>query len=138
MGEFIDKTGKKFNMLTVKKYLGNRCWLYEFVYDFLRGMIDGDGCISFNEYSKTSYADLTLTTSSIMANKIKKWLDENCPYEDHFVLTHRRKENQDNATLISSNKSYIKNILNLLYGNAEMYMDRKYNKYLAFLGAFGL
>lgn len=110
----------------------------EFMYDFLRGMIDGDGCISFNENSKTNYADLTLTTSTIMANKIKDWLDKNCPYEDHFVLTHRRKENQDNATLISTTKSYIKNILNLLYGNAEVYMNRKYNKYLAFLEAFGL
>ena len=99
-------------------------------FHFLRGMIDGDGCISFSEEKK--YQDLSLTTSTIMANKIIDWLNQKYEFKNYFILTHRRKENKNNATLITTKKTYINNVLDSLYEGSKIFLERKYKKYLDF------
>lgn len=98
----------------------------EFFFDFLRGMFDGDGCISFSKEKK--YCDVTLTSTPIMLNKILDWLNKNCEYDCKFYLNYRHKDNLNNATIISTNKDFNKNFLKDLYLNSTIYLDRKFNK----------
>lgn len=90
----------------------------ELLSHFLRGFIDGDGCISNGSFSFRSWR-------KDFAKKVIKVLNEECgseikePYLDgtsYHVVFGKREQ--------------VKLILDYLYKDAEIYLDRKYQKYL--------
>ena len=100
----------------------------EYFFDYLRGVIDGDGCISFVEGGT---CNLTITTSTIMAEHLNKYI-EDFMGESKFYLTHRHKDVLNNATLQATNKHFIYNILIRTYENETTSLNRKKEKYLAY------
>lgn len=101
----------------------------EHIKGFLRGLIDGDGCISFSPNART--ANLTITTSTIMTEQLNELFIERYG-ESKFYLVHRNKNNLLNATLQATNKHFIIKVLTDLYETDGIYLNRKYLKYLAY------
>lgn len=96
--------------------------------DFVRGEIDGDGCICITSKNKIQ---VSLITSSLLAKRIDDWTEKQLGFG--WLWTYRKKENKETVTLRMSGKAKSFKLLNLIYGDATIYLDRKYNKYLDFL-----
>lgn len=104
---------------------------------FIRGYFDGDGCISFNKSDKKSvwqgYWSIISTRDFIdtLYNIIKIELNQEC----RRIYGKYKKNNGNNITTIiegSGNRKTLK-LMNWLYKDATIYLERKYNKYLELL-----
>ena len=99
----------------------------KFFKHFLRGMFDGDGCISFGK----NYQDVNITINSKMAEMLKNKISEELK-EDRLYKTIRHKERPEIVTLLATNTHYIYNFLNYLYKDSNIYLNRKYDLYLKY------
>jgi DNA-binding transcriptional regulator WhiA len=98
----------------------------EFVYDFIRGFVDGDGCISYKA-TKDSYSFMLVGASQVFLKNVMKFLDI-----DKLSLIQTTKT----SYLVScSNRDDIYRILTKLYEHStyETRLDRKFNKYQEFI-----
>ena len=86
---------------------------------FARGYFDGDG--SFGVYGQNELSLSCVGTQSIIDNLFSEIGD--------FSQYHHKDHNEATITLNASAKNAA-NILNYLYTNSTVYLDRKYNKYL--------
>ena len=98
----------------------------EFMIDFLRGMFDGDGTLT---YSEDKSQDVTFRLSShfeSICHDYQLLIDE---------LIHKTEHNKLFCAKDVWNCSWrgynqVLSILDILYKDAELYLDRKYQKYL--------
>lgn len=105
----------------------------ELYFHFIRGYFDGNGCLSFSR--EKNYNDLTYTGSTIFVSQLKQILE--LYTEGHlFYLTHRKPDNLENGTIISTYKYSNKIILDKMYENATIFLDRKFKKYQQFLAEY--
>ena len=90
------------------------------IYDFIRGYIDGDGCIWFNKKM--------MITLEIMGTH--EFLEQIQNIFPQMTLGHKdkRRPNSNTYRLIACANNAI-DILNKVYGNATVYLDRKYKRY---------
>lgn len=87
---------------------------------FIRGYIDGDGCLSFcDKDHKKTYLSI-LGTEDVLEN-IQNWL----PLQYKFQLYN--KENVKQLAFAGKTAFFIENYL---YKNCKIRLERKYNKYL--------
>lgn len=94
---------------------------HEFIYDFIRGYIDGDGTIYVDKRGAWSFG--CLGTYDIVKNirdllKLEVIISEEHPERCKGIYSFK-----------AGGLKYF-NSLNLLYGNATIYLDRKYEKFL--------
>lgn len=94
---------------------------------FIRGFLDGDGCILVNRTLGTS--GINFTSASLMF--LKDLEEVLTPYITH---SHISKEKSDVWHLRCHGKQIL-NILEYIYSDANIYMHRKYEKY-KLLGSF--
>ena len=96
---------------------------------FLRGLWDGDGSISLSHTGNRIFPSINLTTSSIMYDKI---YDKLIQHIDNFkgYGHYRNKNKKYTKTLIITSQEMTIKILDYLYDDSTIYMDRKYQKYL--------
>lgn len=86
---------------------------------FIRGYIDGDGCIS---YKNKEHTDMTL--SILGTREFLSELQKNLPLErENKIFT------ENNIFKLVYNGSRGKYILNYLYNEATIYLERKYLRY---------
>ena len=98
--------------------------LNDYFYDFLRGYIDGDGCIYVN--SNTKYYQVHITSAM---PQIFEYIQKRV-YDEHKIVSHIYKE-RDKKYRICFNGSYGKQLLDLIYYDENgQKLDRKYKKYL--------
>lgn len=97
-------------------------------FDVIRGLFDGDGSLSFNE--KTGNTTLGLTSSNETIDNFISFLKENGI--NKIYKYHRNSDNKSNATAIIRNKEDCYNFLTKMYDCKNIYLDRKYKKYLSF------
>lgn len=97
-------------------------------FDIIRGLFDGDGCISFNE--KTGDITLSLTSSTETINNLISFLKGNGI--NKIYKYHRNPNNESNATAIIRNKEDCYKFLVKMYDYKTIYLNRKYKKYLNF------
>lgn len=97
----------------------------EFMWDFIRGYFDGDGCLTrhVNKTVVTPVASILGTFDFL--NSIEKYSDVigNCRHDSRH---------SDNTFSIEFNKEATISFINYIYLDAKIYLDRKYKLYLFF------
>lgn len=92
---------------------------HDLISHFVRGFMDGDGCISIKD-GKNKFYSLSFTGTKDMMEELKNILDV-----DNKITYYR------NAYALSiGKKKDVLRILAWIYSNAELYLERKYSKYL--------
>lgn len=94
----------------------------KFLYDFIRGYIDGDGSVMIGKNHRNEYVKPRL---SILGTKVF--------LEELLVRTNWKKakiQQPSNAYCVEWGGNYVLDYLDQLYANATIYLDRKYQKYL--------
>jgi hypothetical protein len=97
--------------------------------DFIRGFFDGDGCISChkNKHGNPEY-EFSFTGTKEMLTSIANILG--------LTLTEKRlksrhpERNLNNYTMKFCGTQQTFKVMSMLYENASIYLDRKYNKYI--------
>lgn len=91
------------------------------IHHFLRGYIDGDGCI----YTSSRRISLEVLGTFDFLNGYKKWV----------CLGHSKiyKFNHANVFRVINNGQHALNILNRIYDQATIYLERKRQKYLNYI-----
>lgn len=95
----------------------------EYKWHFIRGFMDGDGCISLRNRNGRKYLSLSFTGTNDMMNSLKKL----------FVIDNRVTFYRGAYSLHIGKKTDIIRILSLIYENSQLYLSRKYEKYQEFL-----
>ena len=98
----------------------------EFIYDFIRGFVDGDGCICYNK-SHDSYVFKLTGASPLFLKEIMNVLEI-----DRLSLNQCTKTSYQ---VTSGKRDDICRILTKLYEHSTEFtrLDRKYNKYQEFI-----
>jgi hypothetical protein len=132
MKDDLIKLGCVSNKTYILKFPTEEIVPNEYIKDFIRGYLDGDGGISYwidnqnTGHKKFSiYACGTTEMMEGITNIIQNKF--NCK-----PTIHARYENRDNNNkqiMIDGNRKVLE-ILEWLYKDADVYMDRKYKKYL--------
>lgn len=92
----------------------------EYIYDFLRGYIDGDGYIQY-DFEKHRYRIVILGTKDFL-----KGLIDRLELFEHYSIS---KTNSNIYSLTISNKEYIFDFLTKLYENSNYHLQRKFDIY---------
>lgn len=99
---------------------------------FIRGLIDGDGSITYwidNKKTGHKKFTLTLTGTTEIVNSVNDIITSK--FDCKPDLRNRYKErNNNNLTLAICGNRVIENILDWIYYDSNIYLDRKYEKYL--------
>ena len=97
------------------------------IHHFIRGYMDGDGSINYHNRGKYQAWQIGFIGQENFLNKIK----------DFFNKPDLKLSTKDNVTYqvnFTGNKQ-VKQILNILYHDATIYLDRKYDKYIEFMNS---
>ena len=102
----------------------------ELIPHFIRGYLDGDGCISISnrkKRKKIEYSIKILGTECFL-NGIKNFIELKTSIKISQYYT--RKVGQTVKALEFSGNRQVKYFLDLLYQNATIYLDRKHDRYI--------
>lgn len=99
---------------------------------FIRGYFDGDGCLTGYYVSKKEKHEYQVKILGTM--EFLNGLHENLPVTRVFSPRRRFKEKDtNNFTLEIGGKKQVFKILEFFYDNSNIFLDRKYAKYMEFL-----
>lgn len=101
---------------------------------FMRGYFDGDGCLS-KHVKRNRYSFSVLGTYEFIS-RYQDILIETCGCNRTKLGQRHPDRPNNNYTLVYGGRKDIKNILDFLYKDATVYLDRKYNKYLQFINDY--
>lgn len=94
--------------------------------DFWRGCVDGDGCLHFSKKSVNPYWIINLLGTVETCQGFIDFVSEN----NIFHKRNTNKSDGKNLYVAAFSGQIGYKVTNLLYENATIYMERKYNKYL--------
>lgn len=121
---------KTVNDLIANGCLENKTHLLKFpelrndlIPHFIRGYFDGDGCLSYYVTTKRQYKIGFVGTYEFL-DGIMKYLNKNLKFSTKDCTTYQFNIGGNNQ---------VKTVMNILYKNATIYLDRKYDKYLELL-----
>lgn len=98
----------------------------EYIVDFIRGMFDGDGCLTYSD-------DMVYDVAVNFTSYHKQIIDEFKLLVDEYVLG---KQNHNKSIFTTAwhtqwrGYNQVVTLLDKLYDNADIYLERKYNKYI--------
>lgn len=98
---------------------------------FIRGYVDGDGCIT--KILSKSKKKFDYRVKIVGTKEFLNGIQEYIPFEKVFNLTKRHKDNKNNFNLEIGGNLQVKTMLNYLYSDCNVYLDRKYAIYKEFL-----
>lgn len=88
---------------------------------FIRGYLDGDGCICKTEKR------VSLTGTEMLLSGIKSYVENKLGI--HFSLSHYNKKNPITCDIRIAGRNQCKKFLDYIYDNATIYLNRKYELY---------
>lgn len=95
---------------------------------FIRGYFDGDGCLTYHIKKGTNR---TVFSIKIVGTKeVLEGINKYIPINKTFNLTKRRKNNTNNYNLEIGGNKQVGVVLDYMYKNSTVHLDRKYEKYL--------
>lgn len=99
----------------------------ELIHHFIRGYFDGDGCLSYTntDTNKNYYKVKILGTDDFLDGINEFLINKNIANIKHYF---KRKEYQAVSSM-ELNETQSLNLLNCLYQDATISLDRKYNRY---------
>lgn len=106
----------------------------KYLIDFLRGLFDGDGTLSYKEnYNEASvgFTNYSYTAVLEFQQYIDKLINKTIPNKIH----HEISDNGEKYTCHWRGFRQVLKILSLLYDNSTIYLQRKYDKYQSLLSA---
>ena len=90
--------------------------------DFWRGMIDGDGCLSTNQYrNNPKYCRVTITGSRLVCENFVSFVN----YNFNYVMSVRKYNHANCYATVVTKDSVSRSLAKLLYNNAIVSLDRK-------------
>ena len=95
---------------------------------FIRGYIDGDGCITRSLIDNRYQYKIKICGTDAILQYIADFIQENNIATIHKF--YKRKEGQTVSYIDFGGNIQVIKFLNLVYGNSNIYLDRKYNIYL--------
>lgn len=102
----------------------------KYMRDFIRGFFEGDGCIHTSTMSGEPHIEISITGMESMLREICDFLIS------ERILRVYPKIHKDKRSKASSVYMYgtdaVKDILDYLYKNSNIYLSRKYEKYINF------
>jgi hypothetical protein len=101
---------------------------YDLIKHFIRGYFDGDGCVCLNNAKSASYSVSFIGTDNILNFISNHLLEQNIITKTPTL--YKRKPNHIVSNIRFGGNQIAYKILNYLYDNSKVYLDRKYNKYL--------
>lgn len=102
----------------------------EFMRDFLRGFFDGDGCIETSEKNGKSYIQLNITGMPEMLKDISDFLISEGVIRKVPKIHKDKRSNACSMFFYGADSN--KELLDYLYKDSTIYLDRKYQKYICF------
>lgn len=100
---------------------------------FIRGYFDGDGCLTYSERKSTNSCSkhfcMDFTGTYNIVSTIKEILNDECV---NFVgdIRSRKNNGKNNYTLKICGNNILLKICEYLYRDANLMLNRKYNKYM--------
>lgn len=103
---------------------------------FIRGYFDGDGCFSYRKhqgkYLKPAFNVVsTLDFCNGLMNVIKKETGSNC-----YMQKRHKNKNTNTRQLEISGTKQIMSVMDWLYKDATVFIQRKFDKYSSFLAEY--
>lgn len=95
----------------------------QYQYNFIRGFMDGDGCISITNKNNHKYISLSFTGTIDMMKKLKSI----------FIVDNDIKFYRNSYNIHIGKTADVLRILELIYKNADLYLKRKHDKYIKFI-----
>jgi len=86
---------------------------------FIRGVFDGDGCLCVDKYG---YVSFDIAGTKELLTRIQEILIDNCD------LNKTKVRKQNNTYRFAYGGKYVIKILDYLYNNATVFLDRKHEK----------
>lgn len=106
----------------------------EFMRDFLRGFFDGDGCIHTSKMNGKPHIVVTLTGVEDMLNDVSKYLIANNVIRKKPKIHHDKRSSACSIFFYGADSN--KELLDYLYKDSNIYLDRKYETYIDFYKDF--
>lgn len=97
----------------------------EYIYDYIRGVFDGDGSINKKTSKKWDEVNISFANSEAVC----KWMKEKLPFHCSFYPV---KHSDVAWRLDIAADEYIEKFANLVYDDANYYMDRKHDKFIEY------
>jgi intein/homing endonuclease len=102
---------------------------------FIRGYFDGDGSLYAKKPKASGQVDWgwQLTSSKNFTIKTKQIIEQQTGVHFTLKLAHPKSDNAITTTISTGGNLQVKKVLDWMYRDATIYMDRKYDKYQEFL-----
>lgn len=92
----------------------------DLVYPFIRGYVDGDGCLTF---SKSGRLEISILGTEAFLSGIQK------AFPDRFKSIHHIKRTKSDICKISNTGTNADYVANILYQGANIYLQRKFDRF---------
>ncbi|MDU0321145.1 LAGLIDADG family homing endonuclease, partial [Clostridium butyricum] len=93
---------------------------------FIRGYFDGDGSLVLSKNS----INFKICGTKEFLEKLREVFNSCSKYSFKNVLFKRKKDNKNNYYLSFGGRYKTLSVMNYLYDKSEVYLDRKYKKFI--------
>jgi len=103
---------------------------------FIRGYFDGDGCITKSyskKYPNASKYQISFISTDKFIKGLQMFLYDNIGVNIHKLQIRHPDRNNNTRSLTIGGNLQVEKILNLIYKDSSIHLDRKYRKYIELL-----
>lgn len=130
MKQSLIKLGVSERKTDILKFPSSNQVPVNLIWHFVRGYFDGDGSLTYGHVQKNGMQNyfIKITGTLDMIQNIQKLFQTTVKEEQRYP-----ERNVNNYTITIGGNIQVKRILDSLYDNATIYLERKYNRYKQFL-----